>query len=119
MSFANKYNKGSNFNIDTTGFEYRNLASLGDGEIVKLLGLFVNAKRTRRKKWDSPVAIAEDCFYNLPTYMTEQVRDILADAEAVADIQSGKVGFVRRDYTYKDADTGEDVDGIGIEWVDL
>ena len=51
--------------------------------------------------------------------MTDQVREILADAEAVADIQSGKVGFIRRDYTYKDADTGEDVDGIGIEWVDL
>ena len=51
--------------------------------------------------------------------MTDQVRDILADAEAVADIQSGKVGFIRRDYTYKDADTGEDVNGIGIEWVDL
>lgn len=119
MSFANKYNKGSNFSIDTTGFEYRNLNSLEEGEVVVVRGLFVNAKRTRRKKWDSPVAIADNCFYNLPTYMTEQVRDILADSEAVADIQSGKVGFVRRDYTYKDSDTGEDVDGIGIEWVDL
>lgn len=119
MSFANKYNKGSAFSVDTTGFVYRNLSELQPGEIVKLCGLFVNAKRTRRKKWDSPVAIGEDCFWNLPTYMTDQVRDILADAEAVADIQSGKVGFIRRDYTYKDADTGEDVNGIGIEWVDL
>lgn len=119
MSFANKYNKGSAFSIDTTGFEYKNLNTLKEDEVVVVRGLFVNAKRTRRKKWDSPVAIADDCFYNLPTYMTEQVRDILADAEAVADIQSGKVGFVRRDYTYKDADSGEDVDGIGIEWVDI
>ena len=119
MSFAHKYNKGSAFDVNTTGFVYRNLSELKPGEIVMLYGLFVNAKRTRRKKWDSPVAIGEDCFWNLPTYMTDQVRDILADAEAVSDIQSGKVGFIRRDYTYKDAYTGEDVDGIGIEWVDL
>lgn len=119
MSFANKYNKGSEFFVDTTGFEYKNLSELQPGEIVKLCGLFVNTKRTRRKKWDSPVAIGESCFWNLPTYMTDQVRVILADSESVADIQSGKVGFIRRDYTYKDADTGEDVDGIGIKWVDL
>ena len=119
MSFANRYNKGSAFAVDTTGFEYKNLSELAQGEVVKVCGLFVNAKRTRRKKWDSPVAIGESCYWNLPPYMTDQVRDILADAEAVADIQSGKVGFIRRDYTYKDADTGEDVNGIGIEWVDL
>lgn len=119
MSFANKYNKGSAFAIDTTGFEYKNLNTLSEGEVITVRGLFVNAKRTRRKKWDSPVVISDTCFYNLPSYMTEQVRDILADAEAVADIQSGKVGFIRRDYTYKDTDTGEDVEGIGIEWVDL
>ena len=119
MSFANKYNKGSSFAVDTTGFEYKNLSALSQGEIVTVRGLFVNAKRTRRKKWDSPVVITDTCFFNLPSYMTDQVRDILADAEAVADIQSGKVGFTRRDYTYKDLDTGEDVEGIGIEWVDL
>lgn len=119
MSFANKFNKGSAFTVDTTGFEYRSLSTLAEGEIVKLCGLFINGKRTRRKKWDSPVAIAENCFYNLPSYMTEQVREILADNEAVADIRSGKVGFVRRDYVYKDQDTGEDIDGIGVEWVDL
>lgn len=119
MSFANKFNKGSAFSIDTTGFEYRKLDTLEEGEIVKLYGLFINAKRTRRKKWDSPVAIAENCFYNLPTYMADSVREILADNEAVADIKAGKVGFIRRDYTYKDQDTGEDLEGIGIEWVDL
>ena len=119
MSFANKYNKVSAFSVDTTGFQYRNLSELQPGAVVLLRGLFVNSKRTRRKKWDSPVAIGDSCFWNLPTYMTDQVRDILADAESVADIRAGKVGFRRRDYVYKDADTGEDVDGIGIEWVDL
>lgn len=119
MSFAAKYNKGSKFDIDTTGFEYRNLDTLKESQVIIIRGLFINEKRTKRKKWDSPVVIASDCYYNLPTYLTDQVRDMLADPETIQDINDGKCGMKRRNYTYKDADTGEDVDGIGVEWVDV
>jgi hypothetical protein len=99
MSFASKRNKVS-FDIDTTGFQYVKLSDLyanGGGDTIhKVNGMFIN----KGKLETSPVFIDSDNkqLINIPSHMTDTVRDILSDADDVADIANGKVGFVIYEY---------------------
>lgn len=102
MSFASKYNKeAKKFDIDTEGFEYFNLDDLfeNNGADYKYLlkGFYINKKG---KFGDAPVAITPEYFVNLPQHLLDSVNEILADNEAVADINKDKVGFTI--YSYND-----------------
>lgn len=103
MSFASKHNKGSKFNIDTEGWsEYRDLKSLYkefDAETVyPLHGFYINRKSQFGL---APVIISDGYFVNCPAHMLEEVNSILADAEDIAAINAGKVGFKIRTYQAK------------------
>lgn len=100
MSFANKFNKGVNFNIDTKDFKYVKLADLykenGTDVITPINGMFV----VKGKIETAPVFIDEQGkrLINIPAHLTATVREILADPEAVQAVKDGKVGFTIRTY---------------------
>lgn len=101
FSFAKQFNKVT-FSVDTTGFEYCKLSDLYNEktpETIKIDGIFVN----KSPLGFSPVAICADKkkLINLPSHLTETARVILADADAVAAIENGKVGFTVYEYEAK------------------
>lgn len=115
-SFASRFNKGRKFDIDTNGFQYASLADLfnanGADFVYPVRAIYIN---TKGKYNDAPVIATDDCFVNCPSHMTETARDILADDEAIADINGGKVGF--QIYTY--TQTKYNRDCFGINFVDV
>lgn len=99
MSFANKFNKSVSFNVDTTGFNYVKLADLYDEKnkpVYKLDGCFISVGNINT----APVFILTDRkeLVNMPSHLTDTVKDILADNEAVEDIKNGKAGFTVYEY---------------------
>lgn len=116
MGFANKYNKARKFDIDTNGFEFESLADLfynyGEGYVYPLRALFINTKGIYS---DNPVAATDDFFVDFPSHMTDTAKEIIADENAVSDINNGKVGF--KIYTYLQKRYNRVC--YGIEFVDV
>lgn len=100
MSFASKFNKGVSFNIDTTGYAFTKLGDLynanGADVIFTVNGMYV----FKGKIETAPVFILSDSkqLVNMPAHLTDTVREILNDSDAVQDIKDGKVGFTIREY---------------------
>lgn len=118
MSFAAKYNKGTKFSIDTTGYTYKKISDIvndnGLDPVYVVAALFVN---TKGKFDDHPVAALPqiEALVDLPSHMTESVKEILQDPEAVADIDSGKVGIKFEKYIAKTYNR----ECLGCRWVDI
>ena len=118
MSFATRHNKGTLFNVDTTGYEYAKPADLlkrmPEDTVYQIAGLFVN---TKGKFGAAPVAIVPEfkLLVNLPSHMTEEVFEILGNASDVEAINNGLVGIQFERYTSRKYLR----DCIGVNWVDL
>ena len=119
MSFANKHNKGGVlFDIDIKDFTFRSLKELFEIDESKVVygvdGLYIN---TKSKFGEHPVAINTEfgLLIDLPTYMNEEVKSILADPEDVEAIKAGKVGFHIEEFI--DKTFGKNC--YGIKWEDL
>ena len=99
VSFANRFNKTS-FGIDTTNFKYVKLSEMYQSDGADVIHTFNGAFVHHGKLGDSPVLIDEDhkLLINLPSHMTETVREILADPDAVQYIKEKKVGFTIYEY---------------------
>lgn len=118
MSFAEKYNKSNRiFDIDTKGFEFAKLEDLfafdKDAE-YKIDGLYIN---DGGKYAPHPVAVVAESalLVDLPSHMTDAVKEVLTDAESINLIKKGLVGFKVRQYT--DKTYGKTC--YSAEWVDL
>lgn len=112
FSISKKYNKEKLFKINTDGFEYISLEDLykeresniaiedfEDPEEVKEIveetiyqvrGIYINTKGLYD---DAPVVALDSAYVNLPAHMTQICREILADPQAIAAINAGRVGF--------------------------
>ena len=118
MSFAQKYNKGNViFDIDIKDYEFMdgyNFIEKYGSNVVKIDGLYINKQGCYN---DHPVASikSEKTLLDLPSHMTDTVKDILKDSESIDLIKKGLVGVKAHEY----------VDGkyhkncVGFEWVDL
>lgn len=116
MSFASKYNKKSLFTYDVSAFDtYFKLSDLGKSEhVFPVHALYVLSKG----EFDPhPLCACDGYFVSLPAHLTDTVREILDDEEAVAAINSGLVGF--KVYTYKYKRGGKENIGYSVNWVDL
>lgn len=111
--FTNKYNKGGKFNIDTTGFKYVSLEKLyrahGEETVYPLAAVYINKKSSYG---EAPVFVTHECFVNVPSHMLDTVKDILADEEAIEDINNGRVGFTI--YTYHSDRYNRDCYGVNF-----
>lgn len=116
MSFANRFNKGKKFDFNTEGLEFTSLADLyngnGEDKVYTLKAIFIN---TKSKFGDTPVFASDSFLVNAPSHLLDTVKEILADADAVASINDNKVGFTI--YPYKSEKFN--VDTFGIKFVDL
>lgn len=102
MSFASKFNKGVNFEIDTKDFTFVKLSDLyaqDSKQTIKIDGLYIN----KGKLETQPVFISADRkqLINIPSHLTDTAREILSDDEAVNAIKDGKVGFTIYEYSNK------------------
>lgn len=119
MGIMSKYNKGSvTFQVDITNFSFVTLESLyarDNGKTVfSIDGLYINKKSSFG---DHPVAIVagESILVDLPSYMTEDVREMLKDDEVVEAIKAGIVGFTVEQYEQKKFKKT----CYGVRWQDL
>lgn len=101
-TFASRHNKTS-FGIDTKDFPFVKLSALyndkknGGADVVRPVnGLWVH----KSQLGDSPVIIdAENKqLVNLPSHLSEEVREILACEDDVQAIKDGKVGYTIYEY---------------------
>lgn len=105
MGFADRHNKGSKFDIDIEGFEFKSLSELfkrdkGKG-VYTMNGVYIN----RKSKFGAhPVAICEgdEMLVDLPAHMLEDIQDMLASPEDVEDIKNGEARFMIEEYVQKD-----------------
>lgn len=111
MSFANKHNSGSKFNIDTKGFPYVKLSELSLDKVYTLNGFFINSKGNFNPH---PVFIVDGTLIDMPEHLTSKCREIESDTQDILDITAGKVGFKVREYQDKKGITRR-----SIEWVDI
>ena len=118
MSFADKYNKvTTTFDVDTKSFEFMNgyefMETYGT-RTMRIDGLYIN---TNGRFGDHPVAILvdEQILLDLPSHMTETVKEILSDSESINLIKKGMVGVKAHKYT----DTKYHKDCVGFDWCDL
>ena len=117
MSFASRFNKGNNvFDIDTTGFNYwtcEEFYKRENNNVIPVDGLYINSKA----RYPHAVAISKEygALIDLPSYMNDTVRDILADAESINLIKKGCVGMKVRQYHSEQYAK----DCYGVDWVDL
>lgn len=102
FSFASSFNKAG-FGIDTTDFPFVKLSEIynsekeGGGEVIHPInGFFVH----KSPLGVSPVLIdAENKrLVNLPGFMSDTVREILANSDAVEAIKNGMVGYTIYEY---------------------
>ena len=101
MSIADKYNKSNFFTFTAPkGFEYRSLHDLfnnnGADFVYEIKAMYINKKS---KYGESPVIATTDYFVNIPSHLTDTVKEMIKDAEAVDTINNGHLGF--QIYTYE------------------
>lgn len=113
-SFSKKFNNQKLFNIDTTDFEYYSLEEMykSDDEVYPVRGLYINNKSMYEP---APVLATDEFYVNLPAHMLNDVKDILADKAAIADINRGIVGF--KIYSYEQKRFNKIC--YSITWVDI
>ena len=95
----NQFNKAPLFEFTAPPhFEYKTLAQLADeGKLNHhLKALFIN---TKSRYGDSPVAVTNECYVNLPNHLLDTANSLMADDEVVEAINQGTLGFVIREYT--------------------
>ena len=114
--FANRFNKGRKFDVDTTNFHYESLADLfnndGAGVVYPLTAIYIN---TKSKYGKAPVFATDKFFVNAPSHMLDTANEILLDDDAIAAINKGEVGFTIYPYTAEKFNR----DCFGINFVDL
>ena len=119
MGLMDKYNKGGvTFEVDIKDFKFVTLEELYKRDNGKTIfgidGLYINKKSSFG---DHPVAIiaVEEMLVDLPSHLTEDVKEMLQDPEVVDAIKAGKVGFVIEQYEQKKYKKL----CYGIHWEDL
>lgn len=99
MSIFAKYNKTNvNFDIDVKGMEFTKLKDLyPNGTRYTVNGLYIHTGKLNVH----PVAISQEINrqIDLPEHLTDTVRSILADSEAVEAIREGKCAIEIYEYT--------------------
>lgn len=113
MTFATKYNTGRKFDIDTHGFQYYKLSELFETDpehVHPLRAIYINESPRYGK---SPVFATDTMFVNVPAHMTAMCEQILQDADDIADINAGRVGF--KIYTYE----SHERKCYGVQFVDV
>lgn len=104
------------FTVDTTGFEFKKLGDLYDAKkpdmVYSVYGLYINRKG---KYGESPFAASDGYFISLPAHLTDVVKAILNDSEAIEQMNTSKAGLVIRPYDDDKGVTHYSADFVEVE----
>lgn len=97
------FNKQRLFNVDTTDFDYVSLEDLynrdGAGHVYLVTGLYIGTKSIYAD--EAPLLATDEEYVNLPEHQLSEVKAMMGDSRAVAEINSGNCGFVIDTYYQK------------------
>ena len=126
MSFASRMNKVNRWNVDTETFlknedgkfVYKSLKDLyeehGKDMVYPCNGVFIiSAEKSHSKYGATAVLIGSQSFVNLPSYMIDDVKEILADDQLTQLIQTGHVAYSIHEYDSHGKTC------YGLTWVDV
>lgn len=129
MSVLSKYNKGPKFVFrfeDEANYEYKKLSELDPKEKYIIYTMYINDKGEYD---DHPVfasAALSDTHNNIflvdiPTHLTETVKEMINDDEIVALANAGSLGFKTRSYEYEKKEKGKMVKKVGysVDFIDF
>lgn len=100
MNFT-KYNKKSvEWNVKTDGFSFKKISELVSKgvEKVQVFGFFFVKSESYGLQ---PIAILKDCLLNLPIHRLNDIKEILADSEAVEAVKNGECSLKFKHYHSK------------------
>lgn len=99
MSISSHNRRENRFKVDTEGFEFKKLGELYNPKkpetVFSVYGLYINRKG---KYGESPFAASDGYFISLPGHLTDVVKEILADDEAIEQMNESRAGLVIRPY---------------------
>lgn len=110
MGFANNHAHGAKFSINTEGFEFKKISEFPLETELTVRGALISKGC---KYGDSASIILDNCFMNIPSHLVDDVKDLLSDSDAIAQVEAGKLACSIYEY--------EDRNGIiqrSIKWID-
>ena len=110
MGFAKTHAHGAKFSINTEGFAFKKISEFPLEQEIVIRGALISKGG---KYGDSASLILDDCFMNIPNHMIDDVKELLADAEAIEQVEAGKLAVSVYEY--------EDRNGSiqrSIKWID-
>lgn len=128
MSVLSKYNKGPRFNYrfdENINYEYMKLQDLNSAEKYLIFTMYINDKGEYD---DHPVFAAasvhdqDNVFLaDIPSHLTETVREMIDDDEIVALANNNYLGFKIKTYEYEKKEKGKNVKktGYSVEFIDF
>lgn len=128
MSVISKYNKGPKFNYkfdENTQYEYMNLSVLNPAEKYLIYSMYINDKGVYD---DHPIFVAasvhdqDNVFLaDIPSHLTETVREMINDDELVTLANQNYLGFKIKTYEYEKKENKKTVKktGYSVEFIDF
>lgn len=125
FSFGN-FNKERVFTFDTAAISgnYTTLEDLynenGDEWKYQLKGVYISTKSDYND--ESPIAALSNTYINLPQHQLLEIKNMLANKNAIEAINAGEAGFTIRHYTKnlkKKNGSYETKDCYSAEWCDV
>lgn len=110
MGFAKTHSKGAKFSINTEGFEFKKISSFPLETEMTVRGAFISKGG---KYGNSPAIILDDCIMNAPKHMEDDVVDLLASEEAIAQVEAGKLAISIYEYLDNNGKTQR-----SFQWID-
>ena len=104
------------WNVDTKDFTFKKLSDFYNMGVktVRVFGFFF----TKSEEYGlQPVAIARNCFINLPKHKKDTISDMLKNADCVSAIKNGECSLKLREYKSKYGKTCYDFDFINTPQV--
>ena len=104
------------WNVDTKDFTFKKLSDFYNMGVktVRVFGFFF----TKSEEYGlQPVAIARNCFINLPKHKKDVISDMLKNADCVSAIKNGDCSLKLREYKSKYGKTCYDFDFINTSQV--
>lgn len=134
MAFSiKKFNKnGNKFDVNTQGLSYHSLKAIWEDEknngvdpgtpVHVFCAAFINTKSRYGENANLVVVTPDEngeivpaYIASLPAHLTDTVKEMLADTEAVDAIKNYQVGFSIREYHNKKFN----VDAYTVDWCDV
>lgn len=110
MGFAKNHAHGAKFSIDTEGFEFKKISEFPLDQEITVRGALISKGG---KYGDSASIITDNCFMNIPNHMIDDVKELLADQEAIDQVEAGKLAVSIYEYEDRNGATQR-----SIKWID-